>query len=118
MTWLSFVLVSLAVFRITRLIVYDKITEFLRSPFMMEVEEKDEDGNLEVYIVPRETGLRGWFGQLLSCYWCTGIWVSILIITLKYFFPVVADIVIFIFAVAGAAAFIETVIQRIGILGE
>ncbi|GAE93478.1 hypothetical protein JCM21714_2563 [Gracilibacillus boraciitolerans JCM 21714] len=41
-TWLSFVLLSLATFRLTRLIIYDKITAFIRAPFF----EMEENGYL------------------------------------------------------------------------
>ncbi|MDQ7860281.1 DUF1360 domain-containing protein [Peribacillus frigoritolerans] len=27
--------------------------------------------------MPKEKGLLGWIGQLLSCFWCVGVWVSL-----------------------------------------
>lgn len=105
-----FCLVALAAFRLTRLFVFDKITEFIRRPFFNEVEE-EIDGETEVFIVPKETGIRKWIGELLSCYWCTGIWVSIFLILLYYYTPNVAEPIIIVLAVAAVAAMIETVIN-------
>ncbi|MFC5463981.1 DUF1360 domain-containing protein [Lederbergia graminis] len=112
-SWLQLVLIVLAVFRITRLIVYDQITAFIRAPFMEEYEEEMEGGETEVYLIPRSKGIRGWIGELLSCYWCTGVWVAIAVFILWKFNPNIAEPVILIFAFAGGAAIIETIIQRI-----
>ncbi|WAA11292.1 DUF1360 domain-containing protein [Fervidibacillus albus] len=111
-----FVLLVLASFRLTRLIVFDKITEFLRRPFMDEVTEVDENGDSVTFIVPKSKGLRKWMGELLSCYWCTGIWTSAILLFILYVEPTVATPVIVILAIAGAAAIIETVVGQI--LGE
>jgi hypothetical protein len=105
--WLFF-LMSLAVFRLTRLIVFDKITEFLRMPFLDEIEEKDEEGNIEIYLVPKQKGIRKWFGELLNCYWCTGIWVSIFLVVFYHFYPTIAEPIIVILAVAACGAILET----------
>ncbi|RIW30202.1 DUF1360 domain-containing protein [Bacillus salacetis] len=112
LTLLQLIIMGLAVFRLTHLIVYDKITEFLRSPFFDEVEEKDERGKLEVYLVPKQTLIRGWIGELLSCYWCTGIWAAGGLYALFIFLPAVANPLLVILAAAGFASIIETVIQR------
>lgn len=115
MNWFSFFLLSLAVFRLTRLIVFDQITSFLRAPFMEEVEETDENGLTEVYLIPKRHGFRGWIGQLISCYWCTGIWMSILLIVMQWTIPVVGDPLVILLAVAGLAAIIETIIQALNV---
>ena len=109
---LDFIILALASFRLTRLIVFDKITAFLRKPFFEEIEEKNEAGEVEIYIVPKKTGLKSWIGELLSCYWCTGIWVAIFIVLTYSFIPVWFGIVIVILAVSGLAALIELVVQR------
>lgn len=110
-TWFEFLLFSLAVFRVTRLIVYDQITEFIRLPFMMEYEEINEEGEKEVYLIPRPSGLRGWIGQLLSCYWCTGIWATMILFFLYVKYPAVTVPIVIVLASAGLAAIIETVVQ-------
>ena len=101
---------SLASFRMTRLIVYDQITLFIRKPFFIE-EEMEEDG--EVYYVPYPRGIRGWIGSLLNCYWCTGMWVTILLYIVYTCVLTETMHVILIFAIAGIAAIIESIVQKI-----
>ncbi|WP_050614349.1 DUF1360 domain-containing protein [Bacillus testis] len=110
---LDFILLSLASFRLTRLIVYDKITAFIRKPFFEEVEEKNEQGEMETYIVPRQSGLRGWIGQLLDCYWCTGMWIAFFIVAVYYLIPYWSGPLVAVLAVAGLAALLESVVQRL-----
>ncbi|MCR2820972.1 DUF1360 domain-containing protein [Lederbergia panacisoli] len=112
-TWIKFLLMSLAIFRITRLIVFDQITTFIRAPFLMEYEETNILGQKEEYLIPRVGGLRGWIGKLISCYWCTGVWTAIGVFIFQFYFPVIMDPVILIFALAGMAAIIETIIQKL-----
>jgi len=105
----SFILLALAAFRLTRLLVYDQITAFIRRPFHREVEETEPDGSVVTYIEIKGKGLRSWIGELLSCYWCTGIWCAAFLIGIWYLWPTVAEIGIIIFAIAGTAGLIETI---------
>ena len=67
-----FIILGLASFRLTRLIVFDKIMEPLRSPFFKEIEEKNEEGIVEIFLMPKEKGLLGWIGQ--EGHWKLGDW--------------------------------------------
>ena len=58
------IVLGLAVFRLTRLIVFDKIMEPFRRPFFTEIEEKDESGKAEIYLIPKEKGIHSWIGEL------------------------------------------------------
>lgn len=109
----EFFLLVLASFRLTRLIVFDQITAFLRKPFLKEVEEREPDGTVVAYIEPKGTGLRKWFGELISCYWCAGIWSAAILLLLYYLFPVITVVVLYVLAIAGFAAIIETVINKL-----
>jgi|LSQX01.2.fsa_nt_gb hypothetical protein len=111
MNWFEFLLISLASFRLTRLIVFDKITEFLRAPFLKEETLINENGEQEIYYVPRQGLIRTFFGELLSCHWCTGIWSAAAIYAAYLFLPVYATPFIVILAIAGAAAIVETVVD-------
>lgn len=111
MNWTEIILIGLATFRLTRLIVYDKITAFLRAPFFDEVEEKSNEGEIEVYLVPKQKGIRKWIGELLDCYWCTGVWVSLLLVMGNYYFSKILEPIVLIFAIAAIAAIIETITQ-------
>ncbi|MDM5153864.1 DUF1360 domain-containing protein [Bacillus sp. DX1.1] len=111
-SWLLFAVFSCAAFRLTRLIVYDKITSFLRTPFIEELQIGESDGTVTTYTKVKGKGLQKWIGELLSCYWCTGVWVSALLLLLYYWIPKVAEPLILLLAIAGVAAIIETVIGR------
>ena len=109
----EFLLLSLASFRLTRLIVYDKITNFIRKPFHREVEEILEDGSVETYIEIKGKGLRRFLGELLSCHWCTGVWCAAGLYTGYLLTPFIFTGIIYILAIAGCDSIIETGIQRI-----
>lgn len=106
-------LLGLASFRLTRLIVFDKITEPLRRPFFKEIEEKNEEGIPEIYLVPKEKGLSGWVGQLLSCFWCVGIWSSLFLVVLYQAHLFIGELLILILAVAAVGSIIEVIISKI-----
>jgi hypothetical protein len=109
----EFILLALAVFRLTHLLVFDEITEFLRKPFQKLIEERDENGETFQYITGRGKGIQKFIGDVLSCYWCTGIWAAIFLYVGFIYFPLVFVVVVYIFALAGVAAFIETAIKRL-----
>ncbi|MGL4818452.1 MAG: DUF1360 domain-containing protein [Bacilli bacterium] len=107
-----FLLLIFASFRLTRLIVFDTITKFIRAPFINEWEQVDEHGNVEQFMQIKGTGLQAWVGKLLSCYWCTGMWVSIGLYTGYMLIPQVALPLISILAIAGVSAIVETLNTR------
>ncbi|MCA1062078.1 DUF1360 domain-containing protein [Rossellomorea sp. AcN35-11] len=105
------IILGLAVFRMTHLIVFDKITESLRSPFFDEVTEMGENGVEEIFLVPKQGGLKGFMGELLSCYWCTGIWVALFLYAGNIFLPLIFVPIITVLAVAGIASIVEAAVQ-------
>lgn len=107
------ILLGLATFRLTRLIVFDKITEFIRRPFFDEVEEKEDDGTIEIYLIPKKSGIKGWVGELLSCYWCTGIWVSMFLAGLHLYQSAIGDYIIIVLSIAAIGSIIETIVSKI-----
>lgn len=109
-SWLQCTLFILATYRLTRLLVFDQITNPIRKLFIEEIEI---EGSKEIYLKIKSGIVRNFFGELLSCYWCTGIWCSLFFICLYWWNERIADILIAIFAVAGASAFIETITLRL-----
>ncbi|MCA1056715.1 DUF1360 domain-containing protein [Rossellomorea aquimaris] len=109
-TFVQLITLGFAIFRMTHLIVFDKITEFLRAPFFDEVTEV-ENGVEEIYLIPKSGGVKGFVGQLLSCYWCTGIWVSLFLYIGYHLYPVIFGPLITLLAVAGIAAIVEAIVQ-------
>ena len=59
LTFLELTVLGLASFRLTRLMVFDKITGFIRNVFMKEIEETDEKGEKAIYLVPKSGLLEG-----------------------------------------------------------
>lgn len=90
MTWLTLVLLVAASFRLTHLIVFDSIMEPVR-------------GLLER--VP-------FVGEVVTCYWCSGVWVSAALVGAHLLWPAFTFPVLVIFAVAGGQALLETLIRR------
>lgn len=99
LSWMEFTLIVLASYRLTHLIVFDKIAEPLRDRFL----KKKEVGNHEIKKVPKSM-----FGYLLTCYWCTGVWSALLLGSLYLFLPTIAKYVIFVLAIAGGQAILES----------
>jgi len=93
----------LASYRLTYLIVFDKITEFIRKPFMKKVQKKKENGEIETKEIPKSM-----FGYLLKCYWCAGVWSAIFLGVGYLLFPNAAFVFILIFSIAGGQSIIET----------
>lgn len=105
-SWLHFVILVLASYRLTHLIMYDQITSFLRDPFLSITYEEDDSGEVQPQIEIKGTGLRNWIGNMLSCHWCTGIWSSLALVALYSLLPISFPLIVLL-AVAGAAAMLE-----------
>jgi hypothetical protein len=102
LSWMTFLMLILASYRLTHLIVFDKITEFVRKPFMKKIEVETEHG-LEEKDVPKNM-----FGYLLNCYWCAGVWSALLIGGGYLLFPKITSIIVLILSIAGGQCIIET----------
>ncbi|MCG1020154.1 DUF1360 domain-containing protein [Sutcliffiella horikoshii] len=111
--WFWFILLGLASFRLTRLVVLDKITTIIRKPFVEEIEEENENGEMEAYIIIKGKGIRKWIGELLSCYWCTGVWVTTGLFLLITFYPFAGKSALIIFAAAGVAGIMESIVGKL-----
>ncbi len=106
-SWLHFVILILASFRLTNLIMYDQITSFIRDPFLSVTTEEDESGEMTHKVEIKGTGWRYWIGMLLSCHWCMGIWSSLAVVAQYAFLPG-SFLLLLLLAVAGASAIIQT----------
>jgi hypothetical protein len=106
-SWMHLVVLILASFRLTHLIVFDEITSFIREPFLSVTYEPDASGQLVRQIEIKGSGIRYWIGLLLSCHWCVGIWSSLAVFLVYDFLPQAFPLLL-ILAIAGAAAIIES----------
>jgi hypothetical protein len=84
------VLLSLAAFRITRLIVYDKIARWFRELFA-DTRIVLKDGKEHVEVRPLGRGIRHTIYDLLQCPWCIGFWSGLIIVFCYFVFPVGVD---------------------------
>ena len=105
-------LMAFATFRITRLVVYDKITRWFRELFVKRrVYEKD--GSSWVEIIPYGRGFRHTIYDLLQCPWCIGIWSALIVVFFYFVFPW-AWSVIFFLALAGAGTLLQLWANSLG----
>jgi len=105
-------LMTLAAFRITRLMVYDKITRFFREWFVQKQVE-EINGTPVVVLTPVTQGMRGTIHDLLGCPWCVGIW-SALVVVFCYFVFAWSWLVILVLAVAGLSSLVQITANMIG----
>lgn len=98
----DFVVISLAAYRLTRLLVYDKVLNFLRD-FIIKSES--------------EAGFVKSTKYFLTCPWCAGIWMTLLVVVLYLYCPA-GRLFAYILAISGVASFIHIVISLLGWLSE
>ncbi len=107
------ILIGLAIFRITRLFVYDKITQFLRDTLLRSREVVGSDGKVYIERVPYKGGPLRTISDLLACPWCTGMWASLFVVFFYFSLPF-AWYVILILAVAGLGNFFQLIANMVG----
>ena len=103
------VLISLATFRLIRLVTYDKIFAFARNLFL----DRTEDGSY----IKTEGGFRRTVSELVECLWCTGLWAAP-IATCLYFVNDAGRFVVIILAIAAVGSFMQVFSKMIGRLGS
>lgn len=106
------VLIIFAVFRLTRLFVYDKIVEFVRDWFL-KVEEEYRDGSIVAVRRKFDRGVRRAVSDLFDCPWCISVWMALALVFL-YFFSPVFWYVILLLAISGAASFLQILSNLVG----
>lgn len=89
-------LLVLASFRVTHLLVFDTIAAPLRRVLGGE----------------GEPDKRPWLGTLITCFWCCGVWVSAGWLLLYATFPVAMRWPLVIFAVAGGQSALEGFLHK------
>ncbi|MFC0524748.1 DUF1360 domain-containing protein [Pontibacillus salicampi] len=110
-TWMELVILILASYRVTNLLVYDTIMDWMRRPFHNTIRKENAQGEIEEYIEVKGAGLQAFIGELLSCHWCTGFWVSVVILLTFLYAPPIQPLVV-IFAVAGGASLLAHIFPR------
>ncbi len=109
----DFFLIALATFRLTRLFVYDKITQFVRDWFLVKEVRAGEGGELIVIRSSYVSGPLRTISELLACPWCFGIWAAFVVLFFYALTPL-SWFPILLLAVAGVGSFIQIVANMIG----
>ena len=98
----DYVLITLASWRLTRLFIYDSITQWFREQFW-DVVKVGKGLQLE----KPKTGARRMIADLLDCPWCFGIWATATVI----FFYLITPYAVFpviLLALSAAATFLNS----------
>jgi hypothetical protein len=98
--WEVFVL-ALASYRLTRILVFDKIFKFFRDFFRSK-------SRLQVFYVVKE---------ILGCPWCAGVWVALVNVTIYFLVPY-GSLFIYLLAIAGIASFFVIFVNYFGLSVE
>lgn len=108
LTLVDFALITLATWRLTRLVVYDGITKFFREQFYDVVKE----GKYFVFQKP-VTGPRRTLNELVNCPWCVGVWAAASVVFFYLLTPLAVYPTIFL-AVAAVASFLQILSNLVG----
>jgi hypothetical protein len=98
---LDLCMMMLATYRLTRILVFDKIFKLFRDFIRSR-------SRLYLFFVIRE---------IITCPWCAGVWVALVIVTLFYFIPY-GRLFIYLLAISGVASFFVVFINNIGLSTE
>jgi hypothetical protein len=93
-TALTFVILTLAAFRLTHLITTDAIADGFRTKIWKKF--------------PPSTKI----GYLITCNWCTGFWVSVFLVIFYLVLPVATLVVSLILAISASVGLISAWIER------
>lgn len=102
------ILLGLASARLMDIIVTDEIMMWLREPFVQK-EEVEIAGRKVTVSSGRGEGLRRSIGEMLSCPWCVGVWVSAGLAYLYFLVPRAIWLFILVFAIAELGSLIQAV---------
>ncbi|WP_438449374.1 DUF1360 domain-containing protein [Gorillibacterium sp. sgz5001074] len=71
----TLIVLFLAAYRLTHLIVFDKVFEPIRNLFVRRYYNNSPEG-LQVQYRLQGGPVSRFIGQIMNCFWCTGMWVS------------------------------------------
>ena len=98
---LDLLLLSIATYRMTRLMVYDRIFKLLRDII------RSFEG----------TGIGDSVKAIITCPWCAGVWISLFNVAIFFLVPF-GELFIYVMAVAGAATFFQLGVNIMGMLAD
>lgn len=108
----EFVILSLAIQRLTRLFVYDSIMQFVRDVFL-DLKEVEENGEIMIERHKPTTHIRRLMYELLACPWCTSVWMALFVFGSYFVFPIF-NLLWLILAGSAVATFVQISINKVG----
>lgn len=105
-------LMSLATFRLTRLMVYDKITRWVRELFVKRT-LVEQDGVMWVKLTPHRYGAFRTIHELFGCPWCISVWAA-LIVVFSYYVFTWGFIMMLILAISGIGSLFQIIANLVG----
>lgn len=102
-------LITLASFRVIRLVVYDRIMAFFREQFW----DVNDIGGGETVLTKPPHGPRRTLADLLSCPWCFGMWAAAMTTFFYFLTPYTFYIVLFL-AISAVATLLQLTANLIG----
>jgi len=97
-------LMSVATFKLSRLITKDKVTAAVRAPF---TRYQEDAGPAEVSEQARGGGLRRAVGELLACPYCIAQWIATVLVATYVWQPPLARTVASLFAVVTGSDYLQ-----------
>jgi hypothetical protein len=107
----DFIIMSLAIFRMIRLFVYDNIFLFLREGLMDKM--ISITGEEKVYFVESSSPLLRTLYKLALCPWCMGVWIALCSMFVFYMYPATYFLFL-VLAVSALATLLQLLANNIG----
>lgn len=106
MNFIDLFIFAFAAYRIQHLIVFDKVFEPIRNYFVKRKFMTGEYGP-GLYYFLQGGPIRRLIGQILNCFWCSGVWVAAAVVILYALYPPILGVYL-ILCVAGITSLVET----------
>ena len=106
MELLEWLVLALAVFRLVRLFLYDRIFSGLRALFLSVEEVNDGQHGLLEQVTIKGSGWRYAVGYIFTCHWCAGIWVAGMTVLVYELWPVTFPFFLFL-SLAGVSSILH-----------
>jgi hypothetical protein len=94
-------LMVLATYRLTRILVFDKIFKLFRDFF------RTHQQHYVFYVIK----------EIITCPWCAGVWVALIIVTIFFLVPF-GQLFVILLTISGIASFIVIVVNYVGLSTE
>lgn len=108
--WVEWLVLSLATFRLVRLMLEDEITSPFRAYFLQVTTKREGQQEFDVIVI-KGHGWRYAVGYLLTCHWCAGIWLAAFVVGLYLFVPPSYPLLLLL-SLAGASSLLHEWLNR------